>query len=74
MVTPASHQSLCARGVGMAQRCAHLLLVPAALGSILSDPKFLSEKIKEGDTAVVDIDDNNKVQVLLGEKLELASV
>jgi ATP-dependent Clp protease ATP-binding subunit ClpC len=34
--------------------------------------EFLSEKIREGDTAVVDIDDNNKVQVLLGEKLELA--
>lgn len=34
--------------------------------------EFLSEKIKEGDTAVVDIDDNNKVQVLLGEKLQLA--
>jgi ATP-dependent Clp protease ATP-binding subunit ClpC len=36
--------------------------------------EFLSEKIKEGDTAVVDIDDNNKVQVLLGEKMELALV
>jgi ATP-dependent Clp protease ATP-binding subunit ClpC len=34
--------------------------------------EFLSEKIKEGDTAVVDIDDSNKVQVLLGEKLQLA--
>jgi len=34
--------------------------------------EFLSEKIKEGDTAVVDVDENNKVQVLLGEKLELA--
>ena len=34
--------------------------------------EFLSEKIREGDTAVVDIDENNKVQVLLGEKLELA--
>ncbi len=33
--------------------------------------EFLSEKIREGDTAVVDIDDNNKVQVLLGEKLQL---
>lgn len=36
--------------------------------------EFLSEKIKEGDTAVVDVDDNNKVQVLLGEKMELALV
>lgn len=34
--------------------------------------EFLSEKIKEGDTAVVDVDENNKVQVLLGEKLQLA--
>jgi len=34
--------------------------------------EFLSEKIKEGDTAVVDVDDEGKVQVLLGEKLELA--
>lgn len=33
--------------------------------------EFLSEKIKEGDTAVVDIDSDNKVQVLLGDKLEL---
>jgi ATP-dependent Clp protease ATP-binding subunit ClpC len=33
--------------------------------------EFLSEKIKEGDTAVVDVDINGKVQVLLGEKLEL---
>jgi ATP-dependent Clp protease ATP-binding subunit ClpC len=36
--------------------------------------EFLSEKIKEGDTAVVDIDSDNKVQVLLGDKLELANV
>jgi len=36
--------------------------------------EFLSEKIKEGDTAIVDVDDDNKVQVLLGDKLELASV
>lgn len=36
--------------------------------------EFLSEKIKEGDTAVVDVDDDNKVQVLLGDKLELAQV
>lgn len=36
--------------------------------------EFLSEKIKEGDTAVVDIDSDNKVQVLLGDKLELVSV
>ncbi len=35
--------------------------------------EFLSEKIKEGDTAVVDVDDEGKVQVLLGEKLELAA-
>ena len=34
--------------------------------------EFLSEKIKEGDTAVVDVDTEGKVQVLLGEKLELA--
>nr|YP_010835366.1 Clp protease ATP binding subunit [Cryptomonas gyropyrenoidosa]WFQ83041.1 Clp protease ATP binding subunit [Cryptomonas gyropyrenoidosa] len=34
--------------------------------------EFLSEKIREGDTAVVDVDINGKVQVLLGEKLELA--
>jgi len=33
--------------------------------------EFLSEKIKEGDTAVVDVDINGKVQVLLGEKLEI---
>lgn len=36
--------------------------------------EFLSEKIKEGDTAVIDVDNENKVQVLLGEKLELALV
>jgi ATP-dependent Clp protease ATP-binding subunit ClpC len=36
--------------------------------------EFLSEKIKEGDTAVIDVDSDNKVQVLLGEKLELAAV
>ena len=36
--------------------------------------EFLSEKIKEGDTAVVDVDSDGKVQVLLGEKLELAKV
>jgi ATP-dependent Clp protease ATP-binding subunit ClpC len=35
--------------------------------------EFLSEKIKEGDTAVVDVDNDNKVQVLLGDKLELAT-
>ena len=34
--------------------------------------EFLSEKIKEGDTAVVDVDDEGTVQVLLGDKLELA--
>jgi ATP-dependent Clp protease ATP-binding subunit ClpC len=34
--------------------------------------EFLSEKIKEGDTAVVDVDSDGKVQVLLGEKLELS--
>ena len=34
--------------------------------------EFLSEKIKEGDTAVVDVTADGKVQVLLGEKLELA--
>jgi ATP-dependent Clp protease ATP-binding subunit ClpC len=34
--------------------------------------EFLSEKIKEGDTAVVDVNAEGKVQVLLGEKLELA--
>jgi ATP-dependent Clp protease ATP-binding subunit ClpC len=36
--------------------------------------EFLSEKIKEGDTAVVDVDDDNKVQILLGDKLELVLV
>jgi ATP-dependent Clp protease ATP-binding subunit ClpC len=36
--------------------------------------EFLSEKIKEGDTAVVDVNNDGKVQVLLGEKLELAKV
>ena len=33
--------------------------------------EFLSEKIKEGDTAVVDLDSEGKVTVLLGDKLEL---
>jgi ATP-dependent Clp protease ATP-binding subunit ClpC len=33
--------------------------------------EFLSEKIKEGDTAVVDVDSDNKVRILLGDKLEL---
>jgi ATP-dependent Clp protease ATP-binding subunit ClpC len=36
--------------------------------------EFLSEKIKEGDTAVVDVDIDNKVRILLGDKLELAEV
>jgi ATP-dependent Clp protease ATP-binding subunit ClpC len=36
--------------------------------------EFLSEKIKEGDTAVVDVDIDGKVQVLLGEKLELSKI
>ena len=36
--------------------------------------EFLSEKIQEGDTAVVDVDIDGKVRVLLGEKLELAKV
>jgi ATP-dependent Clp protease ATP-binding subunit ClpC len=36
--------------------------------------EFLSEKIKEGDTAIVDVNDDNKVQILLGDKLELALV
>jgi ATP-dependent Clp protease ATP-binding subunit ClpC len=36
--------------------------------------EFLSEKIKEGDTAIVDVDSDNKVQILLGDKLELAEV
>jgi ATP-dependent Clp protease ATP-binding subunit ClpC len=35
--------------------------------------EFLSEKIQEGDTAVVDVDPDNKVCILLGEKLELAN-
>jgi ATP-dependent Clp protease ATP-binding subunit ClpC len=34
--------------------------------------EFLSEKIQEGDTAVMDVDNEGKVQVLLGDKLELA--
>ena len=33
--------------------------------------EVLSEKIKAGDTAVVDVDDDNKVQVLLGDKFEI---
>jgi ATP-dependent Clp protease ATP-binding subunit ClpC len=32
--------------------------------------EVLSEKIKSGDTAVVDVDDDNKVKVLLGEKFD----
>ena len=32
---------------------------------------LLSEKIKAGDTAVVDIGEDNKVKVLLGEKFEV---
>jgi ATP-dependent Clp protease ATP-binding subunit ClpC len=36
--------------------------------------EFLSEKIQEGDTAIVDVDNDNKVQILLGDKLELAQV
>ena len=35
--------------------------------------EFLSEKIKEGDTAIVDIDSDKKVRILLGEKLELVN-
>ena len=33
--------------------------------------EVLSEKIKAGDTAVVDVGDDNKVKVLLGEKFEI---
>ena len=33
--------------------------------------EVLSEKIKAGDTAVVDVGDDNKVKVLLGEKFEV---
>jgi ATP-dependent Clp protease ATP-binding subunit ClpC len=33
--------------------------------------EVLSEKIKAGDTAVVDVDENNKIKVLLGEKFEI---
>ena len=33
--------------------------------------EVLSEKIKAGDTAVVDIGEDNKVKVLLGEKFEV---
>ena len=43
--------------------------------SIGKDQNFfnviVNEKIKEGDTAVVDVNSEGKVQVLLGEKLEL---
>ena len=33
--------------------------------------EVLSEKIKAGDTAVVDVGDDNKIKVLLGEKFEI---
>ena len=33
--------------------------------------EVLSEKIKAGDTAVVDVGEDNKVKVLLGEKFEV---
>jgi len=33
--------------------------------------EVLSEKIKSGDTAVVDVDDDNKVKVLLGVKFDI---
>ena len=33
--------------------------------------EVLSEKIKAGDTAIVDVGDDNKVKVLLGEKFEV---
>jgi ATP-dependent Clp protease ATP-binding subunit ClpC len=33
--------------------------------------EFLSEKIKAGDTAVVDVSEDGKVKVLLGEKFEI---
>ena len=32
--------------------------------------EVLSEKIKAGDTAVVDVGEDNKVKVLLGEKFD----
>ena len=35
--------------------------------------ELLTERIKAGDTAVVDVDDNGKVQVLTGERFELAT-
>ena len=36
--------------------------------------EVLSEKIKAGDTAVVDVGEDNKVKVLLGEKFEVVQV
>ena len=33
--------------------------------------EVLSEKIKAGDTAVVDVGEDNQVKVLLGEKFEV---
>ena len=33
--------------------------------------EVLSEKIKAGDTAVVDVSEDNQVRVLLGEKFEV---
>jgi len=33
--------------------------------------EVLSEKIKAGDTAVVDVTEDGKVKVLLGEKFEV---
>ena len=33
--------------------------------------EVLTEKIKAGDTAVVDVGEDNKVKVLLGEKFEV---
>jgi ATP-dependent Clp protease ATP-binding subunit ClpC len=34
--------------------------------------EVLQEKIKPGDTAVVDVGDDGKVKVLLGEKFDLS--
>ena len=35
--------------------------------------EVLSEKIKAGDTAVVDVGEDNKVKVLLGEKFDFVT-
>jgi ATP-dependent Clp protease ATP-binding subunit ClpC len=47
-----------------------------AVMRLLEDPlaeEVLSEKIKPGDTAVVDVEEDNKVKIILGERFKVVT-